>query len=215
MLSNEFLLILDLSGYSALTDVHGGEAAADIVNRLIIIVNKTLLPDVIIEERIGDEIILSSKNGNSILTTCFDIQKGFESEHNFPSFHAALHFGEIFRKDGGLFSTTINITARMAAYAEPGQVVCSKSFLENIIIPESSKIRSLGEIKFKNILNPIEVFEIDNFNSVIRKKIVDPVCKMTFHINENTLSLEYGNKIYHFCSSKCLGLFENNPEMYL
>lgn len=214
-IANEFLLILELSGYSALTDVPGGEDAAKIVARLKEIVDEVILTDVRVEERKGDEMILSSKNGVSLLRTCFLLRKSLDDEHNYPSFHAALHFGEIFRQAGGLFSTTINLAARMTAFASTGQIVCSKDFVEHIELPENFKIKSWGEIKFKNIRLSKEVFEISSVQKYEKKKVTDPVCKMTFFVTEDTIKTSHKNNTYHFCSSRCFQYFENHPDMFL
>ena len=42
---------------------------------------------------------------------------------------------------------------------------------------------------------------------------IDPVCGM--EVDENTgLRVEYGGKVYYFCSPGCKAEFEANPERY-
>jgi len=215
MSSSEFLFILDLSGYSALTDVHGARTAANTVSRLMKIVNDSVLPDVFLEERIGDELILSSLKGESLLTACFEIKLKLEREHNFLSFHAALHYGEIFRQAGGLFSTTVNLTARLTSMAKSNQILCSKAFLENTTLSDRYSVQPLGEFKFKNILNKIPVYAITDKKSSNDEKVIDPVCKMTIHLDDKTLKLELKGKPYYFCSQRCMSFFENHPDQFI
>ncbi|WP_297092384.1 YHS domain-containing protein [Thermococcus sp.] len=43
---------------------------------------------------------------------------------------------------------------------------------------------------------------------------IDPVCGM--EVDENTgLRVEYGGKVYYFCSPGCKAEFEANPEKYI
>jgi class 3 adenylate cyclase len=211
----EFIFILDLSGFAALTDVHGGRAAATTVSRLMKVVNETMLPEVFLEDRVGDELILSSKKGESLLNTCFEIQSQLEKEHNFLSFHAALHYGEIFREAGGLFSTTVNLAARITSMAKANQILCSKDFIDNCLVPKRYEIHSLGAFKFKNILDTIEVYEISDMEGVNFEKVVDPVCKMKIEVEESTPRMELNNQVFYFCSERCRIYFENHPENFI
>ncbi len=45
--------------------------------------------------------------------------------------------------------------------------------------------------------------------------IHDPVCGMVVNPNETKHHTEYKEDEYHFCSSKCLDKFSQNPETYL
>jgi class 3 adenylate cyclase/YHS domain-containing protein len=215
MSSKEFLFMLDLSGFAALTDVHGGRAAADTVSRLLKVVNETILPDVFLEDRVGDELILSSMKGESLLKTCFIIQSQLEKEDNFLSFHAALHYGEIFREADGLFSTTVNVAARITSMAKSTQILCSKDFVNNCTIPERFELQNLGAFKFKNILDKVEVYEIMDKEGVKIGNVVDPVCKMKIKIEENTPKTELKNQFYYFCSERCRIYFENHPNNFI
>lgn len=43
----------------------------------------------------------------------------------------------------------------------------------------------------------------------------DPVCGMQGPISKARESTEYHGRVYHFCSTKCLELFKQNPERYI
>ena len=53
-------LLVDLSGYTALTETHGGRTAAEITNQLMSIVGKSLVTPSKLAERIGDEAVIVS-----------------------------------------------------------------------------------------------------------------------------------------------------------
>lgn len=211
----EFLLFLDLSGYTALTDVHGGQEAAKVVHRLMQIVDDVLTDDVVFEERVGDEIILSTKNGEQLLQTALKLKATLSKEGNYPSFHAALHYGKIFRQAGGIFGTAINLTSRIVGHAKSTQILCSKAFLLNIEKPEYIYYEKQGKLKFKNLMSLVEVFEITSSQFVSYNKKIDPVCKMTLFIDEKTLKSEFENKKYYFCSNKCKDYFEKFPDRFI
>ncbi len=79
-------LVADLSGYTALTEAHGGESAASIVTRYFEIVQEVLQPDTILVERIGDEALIVSESAENLIRIAIDLQKAIEKKILFYHF---------------------------------------------------------------------------------------------------------------------------------
>ena len=55
------ILIADLSGYTSLTDTHGAVAAADLIDKYVEIVGRSLVGRSEFHQRSGDEVLIASE----------------------------------------------------------------------------------------------------------------------------------------------------------
>lgn len=207
-------LIADLTGYTALTEAHGDLSAASIINKYVELVRKILTSDVDFYQQIGDEILLFSSNPSSLLNFTVSLHNKVEKKSHFPSIHAGLHHGTVLKRDEKIFGSAINLTSRIASYAKGGQILCSRPFKESV--GESDIFfHSLGEKRFKNVVKPVEIFEIKTNNETEEIWYTDPVCRM--HVSENTApaKLPFEKKTIYFCSFECVKKFILNPELYI
>jgi len=207
-------LITDLAGYTSLTEVHGDLSAADLVSRYIEIVKESLEEDTALVEQIGDEVLITSSNPESILKTAINIFNKTENEPNFPSIHIGLHAGKVIKRDGRYFGNTLNLTSRICSYSRGGQLLCSREIVEFVQDTGKYNFIKLGDIRFKNVTNPIAVYEIiikSNKNNLS----IDPICKMQVDIDNPPSKIPYKDKTYFFCSYECSKKFINNPEDFI
>ena len=98
METNTAILIADLSGYTALTEMHGSIAAADLIDKYIEIVEKSLIGDSMLHERTGDEIMVVSESPDFLVATALMIGKFTSNEENFLQVHGGLHYGKILQE---------------------------------------------------------------------------------------------------------------------
>ena len=63
------ILIADLSGYTALTEMHGSLTAADLIDKYVDIVNASLIGDSKLQERVGDEVMIVARSADELLAT--------------------------------------------------------------------------------------------------------------------------------------------------
>ncbi len=211
---NGAFLIADLTGYTALTEAHGDFSAAQIINRYNELVEGVLTKNVKIYQQVGDEIFLISSNPISLLHYAIKLRDEVEKESHFPSIHTGLHYGTVIKQDEKIFGSVINLTSRIAGYAQGGQILCSRSFKESVKKPDTN-FHSLGEKRFKNVMKPVEIFKIKTNTETEERWYTDPVCRM--HIPENTApaKLPFEKKTIYFCSFDCAKKFILNPELYI
>jgi len=217
MQSHHSILIADLAGYTAMTDIHGGEKAADVVFKFTEIAINSLIHPCELHESVGDEILITSADSDSLLLTIMQIYNKIhtDTEFNLLNIHAGLHRGEIHKSSGLLFGTAINLTSRIAGHARQGQILCSRQFKEDLADSDSFRFKELGEVNFKNLKNPREIYEVSNKHSPpASHHAIDPVCKMHLIVDKETLTTFYDNESYYFCSTKCLSHFKEDPDYY-
>ena len=205
MESNTAILIADLSGYTALTEMHGSIAAADLIDKYIEIVEKSLVGDSILHERTGDEIMVVSESPDSLVATALMIGKNTSNEENFLQVHGGLHYGKLLKRANNYFGSALNLTSRIAAKANPGTFWCSEEYVNALTDKFVFTLESKGNHLFKNISEEKALFElsIENRNSFY----IDPVCHMLILDIQNAFSNPSEENKY-FCSSGCLEIYK-------
>lgn len=205
------ILMADLSGYTAMTDVHGGATAAKLVTKYMELVNISICGNCEITQRIGDQIVIISEKATDLADTIEKLKRSIIEESHFLSIHAGLHFGPIHREGDNLFGSTINVASRIMNLAQRGQVLCSSTFVKEIG-DSTFSFQPVGLFKFKNVLKDVEIFELGvSTDSPIP---VDPVCHMNI-ATESGFVLEWSGATYHFCSEQCKNIFENDPQAFV
>ncbi|HEX5112026.1 MAG TPA: YHS domain-containing protein [Saprospiraceae bacterium] len=208
------ILMADLTGYTAMTEVHGGESAANIVNKYMDLVDKSLDGETQVVQRIGDQVVLISDNPFDILLTAKHLNTSAIEEHHFLSIHSGIHYGSIFQDKGNLFGSTINVTARIMNLANGGQILCSSAFVNKIEIQPDISFKSLGFQKLKNVINEMEIFELNALSESMPFPL-DPVCHMIVNPEKATYSHTFQNKTFYFCSIECMEMFKAKPEAFI
>jgi len=208
-------LIADLSGYTALTEAHGSVSAAQIVKRYIEIVQETLDKDAQLAERVGDEVIIVGSDGANLIQIALKLKAKVEKELNFPTVHIGIHAGYVLEQNGDYFGSAINITSRVAGYARAGQILCTDAVIDFVDDTKAIRYQELGKVHFKNVVEPISLFEIAADHSMHSANATDPVCQMQVKQDTAHGRLNYQGQNYFFCSFECARTFVNQPERYL
>ena len=81
-------LLIDLSGYTALAEAHGGKVASEIVADFVDIVQSHVVAPCEVSERTGDELVITCEDPNLLVDVALKVLKEFKAQSNFPSFHA-------------------------------------------------------------------------------------------------------------------------------
>ena len=208
------ILMADLTGYTAMTDVHGGASAARIVNKYMEIVNTACSGTAMVTERIGDQVVVVADEPVDLIVTARKIALDTYEEHHFLSIHAGMHFGPVFIQNNTFFGSTINVASRIMNIASAGQVLCSASFFSRVPASQRSQFRNAGTHRLKNIMDEVELFELlpGTKHTLLE---VDPVCHMHVDSSTSLNSSQHEGKTYHFCSERCMQLFQANPGRFL
>ena len=207
MEENISILMSDLSGYTALTDVHGAVSAANLIDRYIEIIKDCLVGDSHFQERTGDEVMIVSSNPDFLLATAERIINSTSNEHNFLQVHGGIHFGKVLIRHNSYFGSTINLTSRIAAKASPGTFWCSGAFIESLSDKSSIKLQSMGKHSFKNISGFMELYELSSENN--KPIFIDSICRMLILDTARAIKHPSLEDIF-FCSPACLEIYLKN-----
>lgn len=144
------ICFLDITGYTRLTEERGDEAAADLAMKLERLVRRCS------QEHggqpvkwLGDGVMLYFREPGSAVLASLDMVEGVATD-DLPPAHIGLHAGPVVFQDGDYFGRTVNLAARIADYARPGEVVVSQEVVEAAATAPVS-FDEIGPVELKGI----------------------------------------------------------------
>ena len=209
------LLIADLSGYTAFTETHGALHASEVVLRFQRLAAASLEPGVAIVNSIGDDVFCAGADTLAVVRTALRLRDEVERQADFPHVRSGVHCGRIVERERQLFGAPINLTARVAAHALGGQILCTEPIARAVRAIEDIQVRTIGERRFRNVVHPVAVFELARPGAPARTAVIDPVCRMQVEVASAVATIVHAGANYHFCSRKCAGDFAKAPELYV
>ena len=119
------MCFLDLAGYTRLTEERGDRAAAALVSSLAHLVEQVSLPHGGQPVKwLGDGVMFHFKcPGRAVVAALEMVERAPQA--GLPPAHVGLHAGPVVFQDGDYFGRTVNLAARIAGHAGPGQVLVS------------------------------------------------------------------------------------------
>ena len=207
-------LVADLSGYTALTEAHGSRWAAEVIRRFLDIIRQVLKPGVRMAEAKGDEVLLVSDDATVMVQTAVALMQRVREETHFPTLHVGIHAGRILEEDGRFFGAPLNLAARIGSYAEGCQVLCTREVIDGLDSEAEIPYQTIGKVKFKNVREQVQLYNIPTGCAQGRPIIIDPVCRMIVDSNQIMTMVVHNGDRYFFCSKNCADLFSKNPEYY-
>lgn len=196
------ILIADLSGYTALTEAHGSETAADLIDQYLSHVDEALVGDCYLHERVGDEVMIISASADDLAATAAILLNNLFDKSHFLQLHGGLHIGTLLKRNNSFFGSSLNLASRIASKASPGSFLCSDIFFNALSEKYKTSFAPKGKHSFKNVKNEIELFEFLLHPG--EKFFIDPVCRMM--VKDTGIPHPTITELF-FCSTECLNAF--------
>ena len=161
------ILFADISKSSTIYEIVGDQAAQEAIEKILNLlsdITHQFTGDVI--KTVGDAIICIFDSTDNAICAAKSMQQkiicGLPDIAHLPriNIHIGIHNGPVVIDKGDIFGDAVNITARVADYANPRQIVATRAVIESL--PENSNHHKkyLSKITAKNISGKIELFEI-------------------------------------------------------
>jgi adenylate cyclase len=148
-------LFADISGYSALTEQDGDEAAAELAISFASEVAR-------MAEQHGGELVKTI--GDAVEVHCLDaaeaIALGLRLQSDLaalPPLHIGIHTGPALERAGDWWGATVNVAARVTASAGAGQLLITEA-TKQAAGRLSRTVHGLGPLAMKNIAAPLWVY---------------------------------------------------------
>jgi adenylate cyclase len=115
----------------------------------------------------------------------------------------------VLRRANDLFGSTVNVAARIAALASPGQLLATRP-VADVATASGIVARDMGEVALRSIADPVPLYAIE-LAPAFDPAWIDPVCKMhaPYEAYLRTTPTEPW-----FCSERCAEAYRRSPETY-
>ena len=152
------ICFVDLTGYTRLTEERGDEAAAQVAGRLVALVND-------ISRRRGGRpvrwlgdggMFYFREPGTAVVAGLDLVERG--PAVDLPPAHVGIHTGPVISQDGDVYGGTVNLAARIASYAQAGQVVVSQETTQRSG-DRQVRFDPLGAIELKGVAKPLPLYQ--------------------------------------------------------
>jgi adenylate cyclase len=152
-------LFADIAGYSLIAERSGDEAAAELA--LDFLSRATSIAgshggEVV--KCLGDGVMVHAEDAAESVWLALELMSDFGRDAGHPPLHAGLHTGPALRRAGDWWGTTVNVAARLAAAARPGQLLVSEATRIQARPMASTHWRGLEPLWLKNVSLPVQVY---------------------------------------------------------
>lgn len=209
-------LFADIAGFTALTEAHGDEEAADVVAGFCEAVRAELPAGSAHVKTIGDALMLRVPDPGQAILLGLRMTHGLMRGHGTPAVRVGLHHGPAVERDGDYFGATVNLAARVSAIASGGDVLLTAHTAA--LVPELKDVfyEPRGREALRNVREPVELFAaILKGESTEGRLVLDPVCRMAVDPDRAAGRLNHEQTAFFFCTLACAGEFAREPERYV
>lgn len=206
----------DLAGFTALTEAHGDQHAADLAGHFA-----AGMREIASEhggeavKAIGDAVMLRNSSARSAVITALAIDEHEGRATGVPAIRIGMHTGGAVERGGDWFGSAVNLAARVAAVAAGGEIVLTAATHDAIGPLETVEYEALGARNFKNVREPVRLFRVVPRGRARGRLDIDPVCQMALGEGREVGSLVYHGRRFRFCSLECARQFAADPELFV
>src|SRR5919199_3500798 len=152
-------LFADLVGFTALAELHGDEAAAEVAIRFTEDAARLAREHgARVVKRLGDAVMIHSRSAAESLLLGARLQD--ERGAGVPPIHAGAHTGRAVERDGDWFGATVNLAARVSDVARGGELLVTEATVAAAGEGAGIELDSLGPQAFKNVGTPTAVYSV-------------------------------------------------------
>lgn len=202
-------VFVDVAGYTALTAVHGDEQAAQLAQCLIERSLAALGPGDELVKSLGDGVMVTASDPAAAVSFLAALVDATRSVAHFPLIRAGLHHGPAIRQGDDWFGAAVNIAARVADVAGPGQVLATAAAVRSL---SDVAWHPLGLVALRHVPEPVELVALELPEDTGMD--VDPVCRMRVRRAGSAAHAVHADREFWFCSAECAERFTEHPEAF-
>ena len=148
---------VDLAGFTRMTEEHGDEAVARVAAGMSAVVDKVAAHHGGQTVKwLGDGVMLYFRDPSRAVSATLEIVE--EAPRVGLPAHAGVAAGPVVVQDGDYFGRTVNMAARIGAYATAGQTLVNTDAAE-LSADGYLRFNPMGAVELKGFAKPVPVFE--------------------------------------------------------
>lgn len=151
------IAFIDLAEFTSLTVERGDEAAAAAATLLFDLAEATVRErGGRVVKQLGDGVLLGLPDSETAVRCVTSIVHGME-DAGLPPGHAGIAAGPVFVRDGDVFGRTVNLAARIADAAGPGETLAEEGVV--VALPRgTARFEPVGRLELKGFPEPIALW---------------------------------------------------------
>jgi adenylate cyclase len=147
------ICFLDITGYTRLTQERGDVAAADVAATVARLVQRGSVQHGGKPIKwLGDGVMFYFRDPGPGVRAALEMLDGLATA-GLPPAHVGLHTGPVLFQQGDYFGQTVNLTARIADYARPGEVLVSQA-VADASQEQGLEFGDIGPVELKGVSGP-------------------------------------------------------------
>jgi adenylate cyclase len=151
------MCFLDLTGYTRLTEERGDEAAADLAARLAGLVRRSAQEHGGTPVKwLGDGVMFYFREPAAAVLAAVEMVEAV-GRQGLPPAHVGIHAGPVVFQEGDYFGRTVNLAARIAEYARPGEVLVSQEVVDAADTAPVSFVE-IGPVELKGVPGTLRLY---------------------------------------------------------
>jgi class 3 adenylate cyclase len=152
------MAFLDLTGFTRLTEQQGDATAAALAETLAVLVNRSSREHGGVPVKwLGDGVMVHHREPAGAVLSALDLVAQLPAA-GLPPAHVGVAAGPVVAQGGDYFGRTVNLAARIAAHAGPGQVLVSQP-VTKAPPPAGVVFSDAGQVELKGFADPVRLLE--------------------------------------------------------
>jgi adenylate cyclase len=152
------MCFVDLAGYTRLTEERGDQAAAELAETLRLLVDRSAREHGGVPVKwLGDGVMVWFREPAGAVLAALGLVAQLP-EAGLPPAHVGVAAGPVVAQGGDYFGRTVNLAARIAAYASAGRVLVSEPVIQRAP-PQGVTFVELGLVELEGIAQPVRLLE--------------------------------------------------------
>jgi adenylate cyclase len=153
------IAFLDLTGYTAVAEEHGDQAAAELASGLAGVVNQAAQAhDGRAVKWLGDGVMFYFTDPGRAILAALDLIEQTEHAIRVPA-RMGINAGTVIAQEGDYFGSTVNIAARIADYAQPHEVLVSEDTRE-VAHADGVEFELIGAVPLKGVSQSVRLHRV-------------------------------------------------------
>jgi adenylate cyclase len=152
------MCFLDLVGYTRLTEERGDQVAAELAERLAVLVDRCSREHGGVPVKwLGDGVMVHFRDPVGAVLAALGMVEEFPGA-GLPPVHVGVAAGPVVVQGGDYFGRTVNLAARIAAHASASRVLVSEPVVQRAP-PQGVAFVELGLVQLEGIAHPVRLLE--------------------------------------------------------
>lgn len=196
------IMVADLSGFTAMSEIHGDAMAATVGTELLELVRSDTTTR-LLTKGLGDGVLVVDQDTRMLARLAFELVHAVGITPARPRLRVALHHGPVTARSGDAFGRSMNLVSRLVDVVPEGRVVATQPFVDAAGPLSDVETRHRETVTLRDVEAPVVVHHLDRCRDD-HLSLVDPVCRMTLDPEDpRVVWIRTADGPAAFCSARC------------